>query len=201
MRSEIPFHQVTYFLCRRAQTFHLPEDGSVPVIMVGPGTGIAPFRSFWQQRQFDVVNTSAPKPRTMDVTPDSSPLIQRRNFNSPETTPHTRHRSVGGSPSLQRQLFSEKEQNENASNPSSGKWGEMLLFFGCRNATQDYIYKDEMAEAKNDGALTEVWTALSREPGQPKVSKYFLEENYPLAPQQMRTQQSKFKLALLHFHF
>ena len=56
-------------------------------------------------------------------------------------------------------------------NPSSGMWGEMLLFFGCRNSTQDYIYKDEMAEAKNEGALTAVWTALSREPGQPKVKK------------------------------
>jgi len=27
--------------------FHLPVDGSVPVILIGAGSGIAPFRSFW----------------------------------------------------------------------------------------------------------------------------------------------------------
>lgn len=36
----------------RAASFYLPEDKQAPVIMVGPGTGIAPFRSFWQQQKF-----------------------------------------------------------------------------------------------------------------------------------------------------
>ena len=34
-----------------AKHFHMPEDGNVPLIMIGPGTGIAPFRAFLQERQ------------------------------------------------------------------------------------------------------------------------------------------------------
>ena len=38
---------------QRAHAFALPKDGNVPVIMIGPGTGVAPFRAFLHDRLAD----------------------------------------------------------------------------------------------------------------------------------------------------
>lgn len=100
---------------RAAHSFRLPEDQTLPLIMVGPGTGIAPFRSFWQQRKVDMEMNTVPT-----------------------------HGDRKG-------------------------WGEMILYFGCRQNNVDNIYKDELAVAKNDKILKDYRISLSREAGQPKV--------------------------------
>ncbi|KAL9981801.1 hypothetical protein ACROYT_G010554 [Oculina patagonica] len=100
---------------RHAQSFHLPADGLVPVIMVGNGTGIAPFRSFWQQRMFDINNKCPPE-----------------------------------------------------SSSGRRRWGDMFLFFGCRNSRLDDIYRHETEKAVQSRAITSVGTAYSRQEGRPK---------------------------------
>lgn len=44
-----PGRPVSVFV-QRAHGFRLPQDPAIPIIMIGPGTGIAPFRAFLQER-------------------------------------------------------------------------------------------------------------------------------------------------------
>ena len=41
---------------RTTNSFHLPNDPSVPIIMVGPGVGVAPFIGFLQHRYVSLVD-------------------------------------------------------------------------------------------------------------------------------------------------
>ncbi|NXW23167.1 NOS3 protein, partial [Circaetus pectoralis] len=52
--------------------------------------------------------------------------------------------------------------------PAGGPLGSMVLVFGCRSSALDHIYRQEMQEAQEEGALSQVFTAFSREPGTPK---------------------------------
>jgi sulfite reductase alpha subunit-like flavoprotein len=48
--------------------------------------------------------------------------------------------------------------------------GEAWLFFGCRTADEDYLYREEFEAMAADGTLTKLETAFSRA-GPEKVSE------------------------------
>lgn len=71
----------SHFIDTSASGFRLPKDPAKPCILIGPGTGIAPFRSFWQQRLYDLEKkgTVGITPRRSPVPP-GTPFIQKRQL-------------------------------------------------------------------------------------------------------------------------
>jgi len=65
---------------------------------------------------------------------------------------------------------------EHAALKAQGKpVGPCLLFFGCRHPQQDFLYEEELREFERQG-VTQLATAFSRLPGQPK--RYVQDEIY-----------------------
>uniref|UniRef100_A0A8B9GEZ8 Nitric oxide synthase n=1 Tax=Amazona collaria TaxID=241587 RepID=A0A8B9GEZ8_9PSIT len=106
--NTIALNEMVPCFVRSANEFQLPKEPSRPCLLIGSGTGIAPYRSFWLQRLYD---------------------MEKRGI----------------------------------------KGGDMTLLFGCRQPDMDHLYKAETEEMKRKGVLKEVYTAYSRQPGQPKV--------------------------------
>jgi cytochrome P450 / NADPH-cytochrome P450 reductase len=86
--------------------FRPPANPHTPMIMVGAGTGMAPFRGFLQER---------------------AALAEK------------------GVPV-----------------------GKSVLFYGCRNAENDFLYSEEL-KAFEESGITKLQMAFSREPGQPRT--------------------------------
>ncbi len=91
--------------------FRMPENPDTPMIMVGPGTGIAPFRAFLQERK------------------------------------------------------------------AIGARGKSWLFFGSQRAHCDYFYGDEFAQLKEEGFLTRIDCAFSRDQEHKVYVQHRMEEN------------------------
>lgn len=82
---------------QKSKHFHPPADQDTPMVMVGPGTGIAPFRAFLRERH------------------------------------------------------------------ALGHTGSNWLFFGEQHEASDFYYRDEIEQMHDDGLLTELDLAFSRD--------------------------------------
>lgn len=100
----------------RASTFRLPKKPTKPILMVGPGTGIAPFRAMLQERRYE----------KNDLKKDV---------------------------------------------------GDSVLYFGCKKRSLDFLYEDELKSFKEDGVLTQLHLAFSREQNQKVYVQNLLAKN------------------------
>ena len=143
----------------------MPNDQTVPIVMVGAGSGIAPLRGFWQQRQHD---------RQVSVKSNDDSTNGGRKACLKKLKSGLKRRCLCG---CFRNTSVAAVVDETCFD-SYRKWGGIYLFFGCRNPDLDDIYKEELLEATKQGALTKVFKAFSKAPGQPKVlSSIFFSKN------------------------
>jgi sulfite reductase alpha subunit-like flavoprotein len=125
---------------RKGKEFTLPSDSSKPIIMIGPGTGVSPFRGFSQQRQ---LQTKALR---------------------------TGGRCVGWWRGFELDLEEKENDTEDPFEEEEiPKWGKAILYFGCRRRDWDYLYGDEFESLELDRALDSFRVAFSREDDEPKT--------------------------------
>ena len=179
---------------RRTQTFTLPSSLSTPLVLVGPGTGVAPFRSFllhrrhqraalasggvamgwWRGLDLDMEEEREEADDTARALSAHSRFAQQ----SKRPPIHPPSMTTSGSSSAA-PLPSSSSSSSSSSFPvaapsssvasSSSLVGETLLFFGCRSADQDFLYRSDFLSLLEDGTLTRLVTAFSREAGGGRV--------------------------------
>jgi NADPH-ferrihemoprotein reductase len=131
--------------------FRLPTNLSTPLILIGPGTGIAPFIGFLCHRQAQIASLES-----FEAAETASEGTWRGGY---ELDPEELHLSKGDSTGLNLALDYARKQ----------KMGEIDLYFGCRYSDHDYLYQIELETFKSTGILTNLHTAFSREHGKKKI--------------------------------
>ena len=131
--------------------FRLPTNMSTPLILIGPGTGIAPFIGFLSHRQSQITSLES-----FEAAETASEGTWRGGY---ELDPEELHISKGDSTGLNLALDYVRKQ----------KTGEIDLYFGCRYSDHDYLYQSELETYTSTGILSNLYTAFSREHGKEKT--------------------------------
>jgi len=133
--------------------FRLPPNLSTPLILIGPGTGIAPFLGFLSHRQAQYASLESTEAAEM-----ASEGIWRGGYELDPEELHITNRDARGL-----NLAVDYMRNQSM--------GEIDVFFGCRYSDHDWLYKKEMEDFKSVGILNNLFSAFSREnaKGQEKI--------------------------------
>ncbi|CAB4040517.1 NADPH--cytochrome P450 reductase-like, partial [Paramuricea clavata] len=55
--------------------------------------------------------------------------------------------------------------------------GDTLLFFGCRHKAEDYIYQEEIEQYHNEGTISHLFVAFSRDQPEKRYVQHLILEN------------------------
>mgnify|MGYP001107599865 FL=1 len=140
---------------KTAANFRLPANSKFPLILIGPGTGVAPFMGFLQHRQLL-------KDSRIDEASKTCEGSWRGGFD-----------------------FGEGEVGVGIEDGSTMyhtglSIGPVELFFGCRRKDHDWIYEREMKEFQFRSILTSLDVAFSR-PNEEGEKKAYVQDRLLIA--------------------
>ena len=128
-----------------AKHFHLPEDPDTPIIMIGPGTGVAPFRAYLQERQ--VTGAKGKNWLFFGAQHESCDFAYGDEFNALVQDGFLTRFDCAWSRDQAQKVYVQHKMTENAA--EIWKWldGEGAHFFVCGDARR--MAKDVDATLKN----------------------------------------------------
>jgi sulfite reductase alpha subunit-like flavoprotein len=155
--NDAPAAPVLRIFPKPTAEFRLPPSVHVPLILIGPGTGIAPFVGFVAHRQAQRRSQTTNRQRTAaetvvegtwrggyDLAEDELPVTPRDAI---------RHGTFDYDPDRPNEVHSGDDPFD----------GAVDVYFGCRHKDHDWLYRDEMLTFQSDGAITNLYTAFSRD--------------------------------------
>lgn len=121
--------------------FFLPRNIEKPIILIGPGTGIAPFMGFLAHRKEQIKAAD-----TSQAAKIASEGTWRGGYDIEEEDLSITKRDASG-------LTVSAEK----------KAGEIDVYFGCRYSNHDWLYKDEMKSLEKEKVISSLNVAFSRD--------------------------------------